>query len=76
MRSSDPIVLRREAAQCRRLLVDGVVTEEGVKRMLQEEARKRDTLADQIEAGGARRQRERDIDSAYRADMQRRRERA
>jgi len=64
--------LRREAAECRRLLVDGVTTEEGVKRLLRQHALTADTLAEQLEAAGDIHKRKRDIDAVYRADMRRR----
>jgi len=68
--SSDPTVLRREAAECRRLLVDDVQNE-GVKRLLQEHAYRTERLAEQFEMAGNKGQRKREIDAAYRADVAR-----
>ena len=69
---SDPNVLRREAAECRRLLVDGVETE-GAKRLLQDYAHRATLNAEQLEAAWEKIKRRRDINSAYREDLARRR---
>ena len=72
---SDPIVLRREAAECRRLLDTGNIETEGVRKLLQDYEHRASEYAEHIEQATTRHQRRRDLAFMMAAEVSRNRRR-